>query len=146
MMEFDNIEKRLHEFANKEFGRGASEGELQAASAQLGVPLAGAYRDFLTTFGWGGVEHLELYGLGEDTPDHLHLVKITESERKEAHPALPIHLLPVMNDGFGNLYCLDTKAETLPIVLWDHERDEAQEPELQASDFAVWLIEQLDSL
>ena len=51
-----------------------------------------------------------------------------------------------MNDGGGNLYCLDSsKAGEPTIVFWDHTAGEEQEPEPVASDFVSWMEERLES-
>jgi hypothetical protein len=57
------------------------------------------------------------------------------------------HLIPVMNDGSGNLYCLDTSvADEPPIVFWDHEAGSDQTPEIESGSFASWLASRLDDL
>jgi hypothetical protein len=145
-MTFDQLAQKLESVPSKAFGRGASEHELQTASARLGVNLVGGYRRFLERFGWGGVGPFELYGLGVDVPPYLDLVAVTESERTQMCPALPSHLIPIMNDGGGNLYCLDlSKAGEPMIVFWDHTAGEEQAPELVASDFVSWMEERLES-
>lgn len=146
MTTFEELRKRLGSHPKKAFGKGATEEEVVAAERALGLSLGGTYRDFLRQFGWGGVAHLEIYGLGRDVPRHLDLVRVTQSERTEMRPRLPGHLLPVMNDGGGNLYCIDTKVEGLPLVFWDHTLREDQDPEQCATGFAEWLDEQLDQL
>src|SRR5687768_6924200 len=89
------------------FGKGASEQEIDAAEKILGCTIRGDYRQFLSTFGWGGASHFEIYGVGSDVPPYLDLVRTTRSERTEMTPRLPEYLLPLMNDGGGNHYCLD---------------------------------------
>lgn len=144
MTSYEDTAARLLSFKTREFGRGASEEAIARAEKTLGVSIRGGYRRFLRQFGWGGVEHLELYGLGRDVPPHLNLVRVTLSERNEAEPRLPHHLVPVMNDGSGNLHCLDTRNQNEPsIVFWDHEAMEDQKPEFEATDFSSWLAEQL---
>ncbi|HEX8697520.1 MAG TPA: SMI1/KNR4 family protein [Myxococcaceae bacterium] len=146
-MTFDQLAQKLESVPSKSFGRGASEHDLQAASARLRVNLVGGYRRFLQRFGWGGVGSFELYGLGVDVPPYLHLVAVTESERTQMLPALPLHLIPIMNDGGGNLYCLDMgKAGEPMIVFWDHTAGEEQEPQPVAPDFVSWMEERLESL
>ena len=54
----------------------------------LNLQIVGSYREFLRRFGWGGVEHIELFGLGASAPEYLHLEKITMSERTEMAPPL----------------------------------------------------------
>jgi hypothetical protein len=144
-MTFDQLAQRLESSISKDFGRGTNEHDLHSASVRLGVNLVGGYRRFLQRFGWGGVGSFELYGLGSDVPPHLDLVAVTESERREMRPALPVHLIPLMNDGGGNLYCLDSRGEGEPgVVFWDHSAGEEQKPEPVAPDFVSWMAERLE--
>jgi hypothetical protein len=130
---------------SKSLGDGVSETESNTASAQLGVSLTGGYRLFLQRFGWGGVGSIELFGLGADVPPYLSLTAMTRSEREEMSPALPTQLIPLMNDGGGNLYCLDSRVKgEPPVVFWDHTAGEQQAPVQVASDFTVWLAERVE--
>ncbi|WP_052420030.1 SMI1/KNR4 family protein [Hyalangium minutum] len=144
-MTFDELARRLELSPAKTLGSGASEPTIVAASARLSVSLNGGYRCFLQRFGWGGVGSFELYGLGSDVPPYLDLVSVTESERTEMHPALPPYLIPLMNDGGGNLYCLDSRREgEPPVVFWNHSDSASQEPERVAADFLSWMAEQVE--
>jgi SMI1-KNR4 cell-wall len=144
-MTFDDLARRLVSSSSKVLGRGANEHEILAASVRLGVNLSGGYRRFLQRFGWGGVGALELFGLGSDVPPYLDLVALTESERTEMYPALPHYLIPLMNDGGGNLYCLDSRGMgEPPVVFWDHTAGEGQTPASVAPDFISWLAERLE--
>lgn len=144
-MTFDELARMLESNPSRSFGQGVSESEIDLASAQLGVSLTGGYRLFLHRFGWGGVGALELFGLGADVPPYLSLTEMTRSEREEMSPMLPAHLIPLMNDGGGNLYCLDsTVAGEPPVVFWDHTAGESQEPAQVAPDFMTWLFERLE--
>ncbi|WP_224241938.1 SMI1/KNR4 family protein [Hyalangium gracile] len=144
-MTFDELARKLESSASRTFGHGVSEDDIRAASARLGVSLTGGYLRFLRRFGWGGVGSFELFGLGADVPPYLHLVTVTESERTEVRPRLPSHLIPLMNDGGGNLYCLDVRSAGEPaVVFWDHEASEEQSPEPVASDFISWLANRLE--
>jgi hypothetical protein len=145
MPSYAELAKRLLDCTSRELGAGVSDDEIAAAERALEVRIEGGYRQFLKQFGWGGVEHLELHGLGGSS--HLDLVRVTQSERSEMEPALPVHLVPVMNDGGGNLFCLDTHvANEPPIVFWDHTGGVDQEPEVEAESFSSWLLAQLDEL
>lgn len=147
MMSFVNTANRLLEFEHREFGVGAQCSDIQDAERILGVPIRGDYRLFLLQFGWGGVEHLELFGLGADVPNYLNLVTVTLSERFEVEPRLRHDLIPVMNDGGGNLYCLDTsELDDPPVVFWDHEAGPEQIPEVVATNFNSWINDELNSL
>ncbi len=148
-MNFEELLLRLTSGKRQCFGAGATDSDVELAEIALGVPIHGSYRRFVARFGWGGVEHLELYGLGEDVPPHLDLVRVTESERTEMYPPLPRHLLPVMNDGAGNLYCVDTMSppgSEPRVVLWSHECGAGQVAETVAKDFTTWLHAVLNEL
>lgn len=127
-------------------GTGANEAEITEAERALGITIRGGYRQFLLKFGWGGRSAFEMYGLGEDVPSYLSLVGMTQSERMEMEPPLPPYLLPLMNDGGGNHYCLDTRIVTgePPVVLWIHDESVDQVPAIQASSFVVWFARLLD--
>ncbi|HEX5744721.1 MAG TPA: SMI1/KNR4 family protein [Archangium sp.] len=144
-MTFNELSELLESNLTKSFGQGVSDAEIDTASAELQVELTGGYRLFLKRFGWGGVGSIELFGLGVDVPPYLSLTEMTRSEREEMSPALPTHLIPLMNDGGGNLYCLDSRgAGEPPVVFWDHTAGEQQEPARVASDFTTWLAERVE--
>ena len=144
-MTFNELAELMERNPSRSFGQGVGETEINIVSARLGVNLAGGYRLFLQRFGWGGVESIELFGLGADVPPYLSLTAMTRSEREEMSPALPPHLIPLMNDGGGNLYCLDSRvAGEPPVVFWDHTAGEQQEPTRVAPDFITWLTERVE--
>jgi hypothetical protein len=144
-MTFDELAEMLERNPSKSLGQGVIETEINTASAQLGVTLAGGYRLFLRRFGWGGVGSIELFGLGADVPPYLSLTAMTRSEREEMSPALSAHLIPLMNDGGGNLYCLDSRVSgEPPVVFWDHTAGAQQEPSQVASDFIAWLTDRVE--
>jgi cell wall assembly regulator SMI1 len=141
--------RRLRSFREAEFGQGATSQEIELAERQLGVEFPRSYKAFLKHFGWASIDSLELYGLGEDVPAYLDLVKMTLSERTEMMPRLPSFLVPLMNDGFGNHYCLDVglrEQGESPVVFWDHNLGESQDPEYVAGNLEGWLSEELNSL
>jgi hypothetical protein len=146
-MDFAIIKHRLDAHPSRDFGKGATDADIRRAEVELGIPLRGSYREFLRSFGWGGVGDIELFGLGVDVPHHLNLVTIAKSEREEANPPLRSYLIPVANDGGGNLFCLDVSEpyrDEFPVVFWDHEGGSDQVPDLVAGDFSEWLSERLD--
>jgi cell wall assembly regulator SMI1 len=144
-MNYEDLDKMLKAHPERTLGAGADESEIARAERVLGVKLRGAYRRFLQDHGWGGAAQLELFGLGNDVPKHLDLVRITESERTEMNPRLREALIPIWNDGGGNLYCLDLAANPNepPVIFWDHEQQDDQLLDVVASDFVSWFIEQL---
>lgn len=142
-MHFNEIKQLILSSHSKLAGQGASEDEIVDAELQIGLCIHGDYRWFLREFGWGGVNTIEIYGLGQDVPAFLNLVTITLSERSEMIPRLRRTLLPIMNDGGGNLYCLDVDSVGPQVVFWDHEAGEDQIPSIVAGDFTSWLREKI---
>lgn len=140
-MNVDALANHLASYPDNSLGSGATEEDIQHAERILGLRIVGNYRAFLRRFGWGGVQDFELYGLGADVPLHLNLVAITQSERKEMLPHLPVELLPIMNDGGGNLYCLDLRVNGRepPVVVWYHDLGCEQIPEPVGDNFADWI-------
>jgi hypothetical protein len=144
-MTFDALAERLHRNPANSLGRGVTDAEINIASFELGVELNGGYRLFLKRFGWAGIGSIELFGLGTDVPPYLNLTAMTRSEREDTHTALPTHLVPLMNDGGGNFYCLDTRVpEESPVVFWDHTAGARQEPRVVAADFTHWLTTRVE--
>jgi SMI1-KNR4 cell-wall len=138
-MNYDDMKKLMVQRGALTLGKGATEIEIQEAQQAIGLPIRGDYRNFLLDFGWGGDGAFELYGLGSDVPPFLNLIAITLSERVEMSPPLRQELIPVMNDGWGNLYCLDASSEGPRVVFWDHEGSRDQVPAVDAEDFSSWL-------
>lgn len=148
-MRYQDVASRLRLSPRAEVGSGASSERIECAERELAVRLPESYKAFLREFGWGGLGHWEVYGLGSGAPFHLELVHETVSERTEFMPRLPLPLIPLMNDGGGNHYCLDTSVLSegeCPVVFWDHDLGEAQTPHRVAPDFTAWLSEMLDQV
>jgi len=122
--------------------------EIELAEERLGVELPVSHKEFLERFGWASLEGLELYGLGEDVPAFLDLVEVTLSERTDMRSRLPQRLVPLMNDGAGNHYCLYAMSRQqgeCPVVYWDHDLGESQDPHYVAPNLEAWLSEELDT-
>ncbi len=120
---------------------------IRDAESELCVVLPDSYRAFLGEFGWGRFAGWELYGLGVDVPASLHLPSVTLDERRRFLPLTPPHLIPILNNGAGDLYCLDTSRlmeGECPVVCWCHELEEDQIPYVEAPGFLPWLSEELD--
>ena len=107
------------------------------------------YSYFLREYGWLSVQHLEIFGLGNAVPAYLDVVRMTLAERSEPGSPIPGSYVCVMNDGAGNLFCFDTAKSGggagIPIVLWDHELGQDQEPEVSERSFEDWLTALLES-
>jgi hypothetical protein len=145
-MDFTDLENRILTIPDREQGSGASFEEIRDAEKKLGIKLIGSFRTFLEKIGWIVVGPFRIYGIGADIPKYLDLVEITLSERSEMRPRLRHELIPVMNDGAGNLYCLDTTYSIdneVPIVFWDHEQSSSQRPDIISKSFEEWLDTEL---
>jgi hypothetical protein len=143
-----SIVDRIKSLANDECGAGVSMKEVFDAEHRLKLRFPASYRSFLLEVGWAAIGHSEIYGLGPDVPPHLELVAMTTSERSDVTPALPRHLLPIQNDGFGNHFCLDTSAlsaNECPVVFWNHELGKDQVPERISESFWAWIRDVLES-
>jgi hypothetical protein len=148
-MSYDNLRERLDATLDLEFGSGVAEEDIGIAEGELGASFPSSYRHLLRDYGWVAFGPYEFFGMGPGVPPFLDLVRVTNSERTEAVPPLPPTLLPVRNDGGGNLFCLDTGSLVdgeCQVVLWSHAATEAQVPEWVADDFSTWLMSLLDQL
>jgi hypothetical protein len=122
-------------------GRGASPQAIEVLEARIGA-LPDDYRQFLARWGWLSVGAYEILGLGGGVASHQDAGLVTLAERAEY--GLPDRYVVIMNNGAGDLYCLDVASTpsttTAPVVVWLHE---TQEPEPRAPSFASFLAELL---
>lgn len=122
------------------FGTGATSDEIAKAENTLSVTFPSGYRRLVGEFGWLGVGPDELFGLGAGVPSEVDVVRETLAERTTFHPLTPKHLVPIMNDGGGNLFCLDTtrgSGADCPVVFQDHELGEISD---YSDSFFEWLF------
>jgi cell wall assembly regulator SMI1 len=144
-MTHDEMWRKIEVVLDKEHGSGATADEISAAEGALSVQLPPSYKAFLSKFGWAKLFGDRVLGVGHDLPSGNELIKTTLGERSVFRPYIPHHLVPVMNDGAGNHYCLDTAQMgdgECPVVFWDHEHPDAEDqtPEFVAPSFAQWII------
>ncbi len=146
-MSYQDVSRRIREYPGRKlFDHGATQSDISSAEGALGRKLPGSYKAFLREFGWGGIDLWEMYGVGAGVPKYVDLVRNSESERTMAHPHIPPPLIPILNDGFGNNYCLDTGSlhdGECPVVFWDHEKGARQEPEVVSPRFDMRLLDML---
>ena len=147
-MSINKMFDRIDALVKKQCGSGATDREIADAERALGVRFPQSYKAFLSRFGHAQIYYDTLYGLGPDVPEGYGLVRSTFSERYEAQPLIPQHLVPIMNDGAGNNYCLDTSklhGGECPVVFWDHEHEDGSEqtPNQVSSSFDRWLIDRI---
>jgi hypothetical protein len=139
-MDYDDIKACLLAREDLEAGNPLTSGEIEGVARRLGG-LPFDYRGFLRDFGWAAFGPYEIFGAGSDVPPYLDVVHMNESEWTEA--GLPGHLVAVMNDGGGNLSCIDLRGDATTgrceIVLWDHEMGPKVGPTPQAPTFVAFL-------
>lgn len=117
-------------------GRPPSRPTITKAEQALGVAFSRSLHEYLESFGWLTIEDDVLFGLGRGIARHRHLVDATTWERRADCP-LPRHLIPLRNDGAGNLDCVDVRTDR--VVFWNHERGPTQRPEQVAATLRGWL-------
>jgi hypothetical protein len=128
------------------FGTGASAAMIKEAEERLGVTFPAVVTDYLQRFGWLAVGSEEFYGLGTDVPSHLSLVENAAWEREQSGCPVPHNLVPIYNDGFGNLACVDVGDPRGRVAFWDHDGGEDQQPDEVAVSLDVWLADQIARL
>jgi len=123
---------------NVEHGSGASDADIGAAEDALGVKFTPEVREYLRRIGWID-RGMGFYGLGSDVSRTLDLVRITRREREDAGPPMQRQLVPVLNDGGGDHWCVDTRSGA--VVEWRHDDDEGEDqtPAFVDASFASWL-------
>lgn len=126
--------------------RGATESDIGQMLKIIRVRLPNDYRRFLLECGWAQIGPNTIYGLGPDVSNAESVHENSVTEGVFASPPMPSRLVPLMNDGSGNHYCLDTeriKGDHCPIVFWDHEdpMGELQKPKKVSNSFEEWIIE-----
>ena len=146
-MTFDELDGTLRARSDAVVGAGVGQAAVSGAERALGVSFPPALREYLLRFGHLELGHFELFGLGHDLPDYLHIVKMTLSERTDTEYPVRDDLIPLLNDGGGNLYCIATREdEAGTIVFWDHAGGNGQEADPHASSFTEWVVELLEDL
>jgi len=97
-------------------------------------------------FGFIEIGSSTIYGMGSSSePNGANVRKITTFERVMASPQLRSEFIPIMADGMGNHYCLDTSRvsrDDCSVVFWqhDHPKGEMQMVKLVNKSFISWLV------
>ena len=147
-MSISGMFSRIGSLVENQRGHGATDREIADAERTLGIQFPTSYKAFLSRFGWAEIYNDTLYGLGPDVPQEYALARNAFSERYEAQPFIPQHLVPIMNDGAGNNFCLDTSRldnGECPVVFWDHEHEDGadQLPNQISPSFDQWIIDRI---
>jgi len=124
-------------------GRGATDNDIAAAERAVGLRFPDELREYLRRIGW--IDHgMGFYGIGSDVPGKaLDLLENTRCEREDATPAMHHHLVPILNDGGGDHWCVDTRNGA--VVEWRHDDDdgEDQTPVFVDASLAAWMLQRL---
>ena len=123
--------------------------QIEEAEQALGAVFPNSFRWYQLEFGYLRRSPLEIYGVHDPEPTNLTIVGINIDNRTELYPRLPIHLIAFSDSGGGDLLCFDTsrrEGNECPVVWWDHENDEEQEPEEAAPSFLDWMESELREL
>lgn len=136
----DDVLAVLRRHPKVKMGAGVDDKEIVAAEAALGLRFPSSFRRYLAELGWVTIDENEIYGLGPGVSNHCDLVRVALSERAEMEPPIPLHLLPLMNDGGGNHYCLDVSDAVAAVVFFDHELTGDQITMPVAPSFDAWLL------
>ena len=113
-----------------------TEVEVHAVEAEVGA-LPSGYRSLLQRFGWVSFGHFEIYGAGTALPHYLDVVFMAKHEWE--HGGLSRHLVPIMNNGGGDLYCVagaEVGGADEAVHLWVHE-ERSTHP--VAGDMEEWI-------
>jgi len=139
-MRYRELRETLRLGDGSELGAGASAFRVREAEDAIGI-LPETYRSFVLEYGWACLGPYEIYGLGDDIPPHLDLVTVTLSERHDG--GLSPDLIPIMNDGGGNLFCVEAVLAvglSGSIKFWDHETRSQVALAEGIVDFSDWLL------
>lgn len=134
----------VEESTIKRGGTGATTDEINTAESRLRVKFPQSYRVFLAKYGYAQFEGEEVFGLGKDSPEHLNLLIQTDEERQRTFPKLDSDMLPIMQDGSGNLVCLDTSQfydDECPVIFWDIYVAPSERISIVAKSFDEWMVE-----
>jgi len=94
--------------------RPADTASIDRLEQQLGFPVSGEYRTFLSKFGIIVHGAYEIYGLG--VPDDYYLNVRSAYADLSRDPSYPGHAVPLMDVGDGRYYLYDNEAQR--ILLW----------------------------
>jgi hypothetical protein len=122
--------------------RPATAAEIAEAEQSLGAVFPDSFRWFQLEFGDFQRGPIDIYSVRTPVPPAINIVGINREARTEEGPRLPAHLIAFSDSGGGDYLCFDTRrreANECPVVWWDHEQDEDQEPQAAAPSFLDWL-------
>lgn len=135
----------LRSLAGAQWGPVASEAGISALESALECRLPDDYRQFLWEFGWFESPDVTINGIsGDENQRGTSAIDVMRWEQTESGNPLPPGLLPISNDGAGNLSCIVLSGPgTGTVVFVDHDRDGPGDVEPEAGSFAEWLTRRL---
>lgn len=124
-------------------GNGVGLDDISRAEHSLRVTFPAELRHYLNRIGWMDVGGNIFYGLGPDLPmpSGMDLREMTRSEREDVEPPMQQHLIPILNNGGGDHWCVDTRSGD--VVRWNHELDDEQTPEFVDASLSGWMLKRL---
>lgn len=127
------------------FGQGALPEQIARLERDLGVALPPSYVLFLSVFGWFEDDQVKVLGItSSESEGYLDVLEELRWEREEAAISIPPCVIPVSDDGAGNLFCIHTDGQSAgEIVLLGAHRACSFEMEAVAPSFDAFLIGQL---
>jgi cell wall assembly regulator SMI1 len=137
----NTIKREIATFSDAQFVGGNSEEAIVHAEGELGLRFPPEYRAFLGELGCGSISSEEFIGLGG--PQHLNVVWLTHHLRGRLSNNMPVNLIPLRHDGYGNYDCIDTLRPTdhgeNEIVEYLHDEKSGERRQLNDSFFS-WLL------
>jgi SMI1-KNR4 cell-wall len=133
-------------FPSLVLGGGLAVSDIQIANAEylLNIKFPADYFEYLKIFGWLEVDHYEFFGLGENIPKFLNLELIAPQEWETGD--LSKNLLPIWNNGGGDLYCIDLKLSDKKVSTISVFSNGDRQSEIVEIGFEKWLTKMLSTL
>ena len=115
-------QKCLKSIVDGEFSGPCSELAISIAEAELNVKFSQQYRDFLSVYGSGFFEGVEVFGLPDpiknNPPLWQDVVVLTKALRKEGQAGTEnLSYIPIAEDGTGVYFFLDSSDFSLTKIL-----------------------------
>lgn len=128
------------------FGQGATPEEIAQLELDLGMSLPTGYISFLRTFGWFEDDQIKVLGITSgESPSYLSVLEGLRWEREESMTPIPHCVVPISDDGAGNLFCIHNDGPSRgEVVLFGAHRACSFEMETVATSFEEFLIERLE--
>ncbi|MBY0551412.1 MAG: SMI1/KNR4 family protein [Candidatus Obscuribacterales bacterium] len=124
-----------------EFADGASEMDIQRLQKALGITFPTSYVEFLKNFDGGEFRLVRMFSIAAER-GFGRVAEQTAFLQNNVKVFADGILVPIGDDFGGNIYCFDVEVEQdgeFQIVRWNHENDDAGEPQPVADSFCEFL-------